>query len=358
MRPSEFFRSEDESFDFDLLEQLRVRTVAPYSDVEAAIGLAELLGQEFMLYGTSGGQHITDAGSREGMRTLGALGKRLGVDWKPAYRDFPSFYGYWTSHGGYGSWAVRRQMVSELFSPLRERLEELEDDALRDDLVIPVSPRGHTGWAEVDNEVAELRRHFHAATSPQDYRNVGNDLVAVLEARVSVRFGLLAILAEGEAHGYELKTAYERRTGGSWALNIGQVYTTLQRLERDGLVVQLEAVGDGVDYRLTESGRQALDAWFETPVLPAVAPRDELTVKVLLAVAAANLDLTDLIQRQRRASIEQLQAYTRRKAQADPSDLAFLILMDALIFRTEAEIRWLDATESRLRTTRDASTKG
>lgn len=174
---------------------------------------------------------------------------------------------------------------------------------------------------------------------------------------MSVRYGLLAILAEGEAHGYGLKTAYERRTGGSWALNIGQVYTTLQRLERDGLVTQLDAVDDRVDYRLTEAGRLALDAWFETPVVPGAATRDELTVKVLLAVAAANLDLTELIQRQRRASIEQLQAYTRRKAQADASDLAFLILMDALIFRTEAEIRWLDATETRIRTARDASTK-
>jgi DNA-binding PadR family transcriptional regulator len=170
---------------------------------------------------------------------------------------------------------------------------------------------------------------------------------------LSVRYGLLAILAEGEAHGYELKTAYERRTGGSWALNIGQVYTTLQRLERDGLVEQLEAVDDRVDYRLTASGRAALEAWFQTPVLPDVAPRDELTAKVLLAVAAADVDVTTLIQRQRRASIEQLQAYTRRKAQADPTgDLAFLILLDALIFRAEAEIRWLDAAEARVRAQR------
>ena len=168
---------------------------------------------------------------------------------------------------------------------------------------------------------------------------------------MSVKFGLLALLAEGKAHGYQLKTEYERRTGRSWALNIGQVYTTLQRLERDGLVEELGAAGDRIEYRLTDAGRTVLEAWFAAPVLPDVAPRDELTVKVLLAVAATDVDVTDLIQRQRRASLEQLQAYTRRKAQADPGEVAFLILMDALIFRSEADIRWLDAAEARIHAT-------
>src|SRR5205814_3140479 len=138
----------------------------------------------------------------------------------------------------------------------------------------------------------------------------------------------------------------EHRTGGSWALNIGQVYTTLQRLERDGLVQALPSVGDRNEYRITMAGEEALGTWFSSPVLPEAPGRDELTIKVLLAVAAGNVDVTDVIQRQRRASIEQLQAYTRRKAQADPErDLTFLVLMDALIFRTEAEVRWLDACE-------------
>lgn len=167
---------------------------------------------------------------------------------------------------------------------------------------------------------------------------------------MSVRFGLLALLAEAPSHGYQLKTAFEGRTGGSWAINIGQVYTTLQRLERDGLVEELGPDGDRHDYRITDSGRAQLDAWFAHPVVPEGPPRDELTIKVLLAVAAGEVDVTDVLQRQRRASVEQLQAYTRRKAQADPErDIAFLILLDALIFRTEAEIRWLDASEARLR---------
>ena len=173
---------------------------------------------------------------------------------------------------------------------------------------------------------------------------------------MSVRYGILALLDEAPSHGYQLKTAFERRTGGNWALNIGQVYTTIQRLERDGLVEAATSEGgptadvDRREYRITPTGRAQLDAWFEHPVVAEAPARDELTIKVLLAVAAGDVDVTGLLQRQRRASVEQLQAYTRRKAKADPErDVAFLMLVDALIFRTEAEIRWLDACDARIR---------
>jgi DNA-binding PadR family transcriptional regulator len=173
---------------------------------------------------------------------------------------------------------------------------------------------------------------------------------------MSIRYGLLALLAEEPRHGYELKTAFERRTGGQWALNIGQVYTTLQRLERDGLV---ERLGDGderQDYRVTSAGQAQLEEWFAAPVVAEAPARDELTIKVLLAVAATDLDVSALVQRQRRASLEQLQAYTRRKARAHPvDDIGFLLMLDALIFRTEAEIRWLDAVEARIRHSANAA---
>src|SRR6185312_9574088 len=171
---------------------------------------------------------------------------------------------------------------------------------------------------------------------------------------MSVRYGLLALLDEAPSHGYQLKTAFERRTGGNWALNIGQVYTTIQRLERDGLVESIggeEATDDDRrEYRITAAGHAQLSTWFDNPVVAEAPARDELTIKVLLAVAAGDIDVTALLQRQRRSSVEQLQAYTRRKAKADPRlDTAFLILLDALIFRTEAEIRWLDACDARIR---------
>jgi DNA-binding PadR family transcriptional regulator len=177
------------------------------------------------------------------------------------------------------------------------------------------------------------------------------------EDGLSVRYGLLALLDEAPTHGYNLKTAFERRTGGSWLLNIGQVYTTIQRLERDGLVESIGTVDDDRrEYRITPTGREQLAAWFDSPVVAEAPARDELTIKVLLAVAAGDIDVTALLQRQRRASIEQLQAYTRRKAQADPErDVAFLILLDALIFRTEAEVRWLDACEARIRRPKEAA---
>jgi DNA-binding PadR family transcriptional regulator len=169
---------------------------------------------------------------------------------------------------------------------------------------------------------------------------------------MSVRHGLLALLAHEPSYGYELKSGFEQRTGASWLLNIGQVYTTLQRLERDGLVEALAPARDEDrrEYRITSAGRTELATWFENPVVADAPARDELTIKVLLAVAAGDIDVTALLQRQRRASIEQLQRYTQRKARADPEhDTAFLILLDALIFRTEAEIRWLDACDARIR---------
>jgi DNA-binding PadR family transcriptional regulator len=176
---------------------------------------------------------------------------------------------------------------------------------------------------------------------------------------MSFRYGLLALLAEEPRHGYELKTAFERRTGGEWAINIGQVYTTLQRLERDGLVEPIGSGAERNDYRLTAAGRAQLDTWYATPVVVEGPPRDELMIKVLLAVAAADVDVANILQGQRRASIEQLQAYTRRKARAHPTDdLAFLLMLDALIFRTEAEIRWLDAAEARIRHANTDSTGG
>jgi DNA-binding PadR family transcriptional regulator len=166
---------------------------------------------------------------------------------------------------------------------------------------------------------------------------------------LSFRYGLLALLADEPRHGYELKTVFERRTGGEWAINIGQVYTTLQRLERDSLVEPLGGDSERTDYRITAAGRAQLDEWYATPVVADGPPRDELMIKVLLAVATTDVEVSDLLQRQRRASIEQLQAYTRRKARAHPThDLAFLLMLDALIFRTEAEIRWLDAAEARI----------
>jgi DNA-binding PadR family transcriptional regulator len=165
---------------------------------------------------------------------------------------------------------------------------------------------------------------------------------------MAMRFGLLTLLADEPAHGYELKTGLERAVGGSWAINVGQVYSTLRRLERDGFVVEDAATDDHRDFRITALGREELLRWFAAPYLPDAAPRDELTAKVLLAIASRDVDVRDLLQHQRSSIVSVLQAYTRRKATAEPDELALLMMLDALIFRAEAEVRWLDACDARL----------
>src|SRR6266508_2292763 len=130
---------------------------------------------------------------------------------------------------------------------------------------------------------------------------------------MSVKHGLLALLERGPMYGYQLRVAFEESTGGTWPLNIGQVYTTLSRLERDGLVRPLPENDAGQrPYRITDAGRADLAVWFT-------------------------------------ATMRTLQEYTRLKARADkPADLSWLLVLDAMLFQAEAEVRWLDHCEASL----------
>ncbi len=181
---------------------------------------------------------------------------------------------------------------------------------------------------------------------------------------MSVKHALLSLLEQEPMYGYQLRQEFETRTGGTWPLNVGQVYTTLTRLERDGLVEPAahveggEAAGDTqtqtqVRYRLTEAGRDEVATWFTTPVTRTQPARDELAIKLALAVTVPGVDVGTLIQRQRSASMQALQDYTRLKRQAggeqERADLAWGLVLDSLVFAAEAEIRWLDHCEARLR---------
>jgi DNA-binding PadR family transcriptional regulator len=170
---------------------------------------------------------------------------------------------------------------------------------------------------------------------------------------MSVRQALLALLEQGPMYGYQLRTEFEQRTGGTWPLNVGQVYTTLTRLERDGLVAGAEADDDGhLVYRLTPQGHDEVAAWFTTPVARTQPPRDELAIKLALAVTVPGVDVSRVIQQQRSATMTALQDYTRLKRRANGGervDLAWGLVLDSLVFSAEAEIRWLDHCESRLR---------
>ncbi|WP_122819064.1 PadR family transcriptional regulator [Nocardioides pantholopis] len=173
---------------------------------------------------------------------------------------------------------------------------------------------------------------------------------------MSVKHALLALLEQGPMYGYQLRAEFEQRTGSTWPLNVGQVYTTLTRLERDGLVAAAGAdEGGHVHYALTETGREQARSWFTTPVSRSQPPRDELAIKLALAVTVPGVDVAAVIQQQRVATMGALQDYTRLKRQVPatdplaPSDLAWSLVLDSLVFAAEAEIRWLDHTEARLR---------
>ena len=181
---------------------------------------------------------------------------------------------------------------------------------------------------------------------------------------MSVRQALLALLEQEPMYGYQLRVEFEQRTGSTWPLNVGQVYTTLPRLERDGLV---EATGPqddagateggthGAIYRITPAGREEVAAWFTTPVARTQPPRDELAIKLALAVTVPGVDVGQVIQQQRSATMTALQDYTRLKRQGvaasgdGRNEMAWSLVLDSLVFATEAEIRWLDHCEARLR---------
>ncbi|MGN6300388.1 MAG: PadR family transcriptional regulator [Angustibacter sp.] len=168
---------------------------------------------------------------------------------------------------------------------------------------------------------------------------------------MSIRQGLLALLAQQPMFGAQLRAEFEARTGGTWPLNVGQVYSTLSRLERDGLV---EAAGgpdeDGrIAYRLTEQGQQVVGRWWLTPVDRTEHPRDELTIKLALAVTVPGVDVPAVVQAQRTQTLRSLRDLTRLKQRAtDADDLAWLLVLDNLVFAAEAEVRWLDHVEARL----------
>ncbi|MGH2830806.1 MAG: PadR family transcriptional regulator [Actinomycetota bacterium] len=166
-----------------------------------------------------------------------------------------------------------------------------------------------------------------------------------------VRRGLLALLAEEPRHGYQLKSEFERRTGRVWPLNVGQVYTTLDRLERDGLVRPVRSTNGDRNQRtfaITQDGRKEVDAWLSASGSQAAPPRDELFVKVLLAAIGDRKAALRLIAAQRSALLSQLQG-RRRAQQAASDDLAAELVHDALAVRIEADLRWLDHCEARLR---------
>lgn len=168
---------------------------------------------------------------------------------------------------------------------------------------------------------------------------------------MSVRYAMLALLSEYPKFGLQLQQEFESRTGNVWSLNVGQVYTTLQRLERDGLIAceEGESKGPQKDYRITPAGHNELTNWLQTPIESEPPPRDELVIKVLVALRVPNIDVHEILQVHRRHLMEMMQRYTHLKAEAAEDDVAFALVVDAQIFRLEGIIRWLNAADVRLK---------
>jgi DNA-binding PadR family transcriptional regulator len=169
---------------------------------------------------------------------------------------------------------------------------------------------------------------------------------------MSIRHGLLALLARGPQYGYQLRTEFETSTGASWPLNIGQVYSTLSRLERDGLALRVGADAEGrFVYRITPGGTAEVRTWFTTPIERIDRPRDELAIKLAMAVTTPGVDIHKVVQTQRAATLRTLQDLARLKTgspeiPADPDERAWRLVLESMIFQAEAEIRWLDHCET------------
>lgn len=162
---------------------------------------------------------------------------------------------------------------------------------------------------------------------------------------MSLRNGILGLLVEEPLHGYEIKSRFETLFGNALEVNIGQVYSTLQRLERDGLI---EAVGERGDrgklaYQVTTSGRRQLEEWLTEPETEPQYLRDALYVKLLLLRRLTKGNLNVLFAKQRRVYLQRLRdlAELERRAREEGRH-DFVLLIKGAIIHTEADLKWID----------------
>lgn len=168
---------------------------------------------------------------------------------------------------------------------------------------------------------------------------------------MSLKHSILAVLSIGDCHGYQIRQEIENRTGQTWQINIGQIYSTLDRLERDNLIVAEGANSEGqIRYSITKAGKAEAIEWLRAPVTQTTQIRHELAIKLALAVTLPGVATELILQSQRIATLQNLQTLTTAKMNASesPSDLAWLLILDSQLFALEAELRWLDHVEGLL----------
>jgi DNA-binding PadR family transcriptional regulator len=168
---------------------------------------------------------------------------------------------------------------------------------------------------------------------------------------MSVRQSLLAILNQGPCYGYQLRSEFDRRTGSTSPLNVGQIYKTLDRLERDGLARKADIDGEGqIYYEITDAGSVEVKNWLGSPTIRSAASRDELVMKLAIAVTLPGVDVAEIVEVQRAATariLRDLQSSTQVHPESS-EEMASRLVLDSLILALEAETRWLDLVESRV----------
>lgn len=178
---------------------------------------------------------------------------------------------------------------------------------------------------------------------------------------MSIRHSLLSILAQAPCYGYQLRSEFDRRTGSTWPLNVGQIYNTLDRLVRDGLVLKTGAPADDASdgqqqtyYTITDAGEREVEHWLTTPVDSYSVSRDELAIKLAIAVTLPGVDAHAVIEHQRQATRGAVDALSLtaevREDARDASQFAEQLVTDSLFAHAEAELQWLDRVETALTT--------
>jgi DNA-binding PadR family transcriptional regulator len=175
---------------------------------------------------------------------------------------------------------------------------------------------------------------------------------------MSVKYAMLGILAEKNLHGYELKSSFDEKVGEFWSLNYGQIYTTLDRLEKEAFVTHdLQAQDKRPDrkiYSITPKGRDELNEWLATPVSKVRALRDEFFIKLVFMDKSAPGPILELIEKQKALYLKQMNRLTQQKTKLKKSPkssdtLVTELLMDAGLFHAEADIKWLTLCASKIK---------
>jgi DNA-binding PadR family transcriptional regulator len=164
-----------------------------------------------------------------------------------------------------------------------------------------------------------------------------------------LKFALLGLLTHDPKHGYDLKNELEQALGGHWEINFGQIYTTLARMERDGLLEVVDEDRDGrgkKTYRLTDQGRKELTAWLEEPVEKPRQLRDEFFIKMVIGRLAGQPNPKPMIDRQRQAYLKQLRDLTALARQTEDPNIGLMV--EGAMLHLQADLRWLDLCDDRL----------